>query len=120
MYLTCSPYAQVRESQFGRSAERHMRRRDYDSSSSPGVTKVGATTTVFAENLIGLGFLKSVYYIESIPTHEKMTLLWEKRVPNTTFNLIFLGLGWPWVGEFVGFIVIIFIYICITNITCER
>ena len=22
--------------------------------------------------------------------------------PNATFNLMFLGLGWPWVGEFVG------------------
>ena len=21
------------------------------------------------------------------------------------FNLIFLGLGWPWVGEFVGFVI---------------
>ena len=26
--------------------------------------------------------------------------------PNATFDLIFLGLGWPWVGEFVGFIII--------------
>ena len=25
---------------------------------------------------------------------------------NATFNLFFLGLGWPWVGEFVGFILI--------------
>ena len=29
-----------------------------------------------------------------------------KSGPNATFNLIFLGLGWPWVGEFDGFIVI--------------
>ena len=28
---------------------------------------------------------------------------------NDTFNLIFLGLGWPWVGEFDGFIKI---FIC--------
>ena len=25
---------------------------------------------------------------------------------NATFNLFFLGLGWHWVGEFVGFILI--------------
>ena len=29
-----------------------------------------------------------------------------KSGPNATFNLIFLGLGWPWVGEFDGFITI--------------
>ena len=28
-----------------------------------------------------------------------------KKWPNATFNLIFLGLGWPWVGEFVGSII---------------
>ena len=33
-----------------------------------------------------------------------------KSGPNATFNLIFRGLGWPWVGEFVGFI-IVFTYI---------
>ena len=25
---------------------------------------------------------------------------------NATFRLFFRGLGWPWVGEFVGFMVI--------------
>ena len=25
--------------------------------------------------------------------------------PNATFNLTCLGLGWPWVGEFVGFVI---------------
>ena len=25
---------------------------------------------------------------------------------NATFNVIFHGLGWPWVGEFVGFIIL--------------
>ena len=29
-----------------------------------------------------------------------------KSGPNPTFILFFLGLGWPWVGEFVGFIVL--------------
>ena len=28
----------------------------------------------------------------------------KKVAPNATFNLFFLGWGWPWVGEFVGFI----------------
>ena len=59
--------------------------------------------TVFAENLVGLGLLHSVSYIKSIPTHENY-LLWKKSGPNATFNLFFLGLGWSWVGEFVGFI----------------
>ena len=29
-----------------------------------------------------------------------------KSGPIVTFVLIFLGLGWPWVGEFVGFIIV--------------
>ena len=29
-----------------------------------------------------------------------------KSGPIATFNLFFIGLGWPWVGEFVGFIII--------------
>ena len=29
----------------------------------------------------------------------------EKNGPNAIFNLIFLGLGWSWVGEFVGFMI---------------
>ena len=29
-----------------------------------------------------------------------------KRGPKATVNLFFLGLGWPWVGEFVGLILI--------------
>ena len=33
----------------------------------------------------------------------------EKSGPNSTLNLFFLGLGWPWVGEFVG---VIIIFIC--------
>ena len=30
---------------------------------------------------------------------------WGKSGPIATFDLIFLGFGWPWVGEFVGFII---------------
>ena len=63
---------------------------------------------MLAENLVGLGFLWSVSYIKSIPTHEKIFAV-GKSGPNATFNLIFLGLGWPRVGEFDGFFII---FIC--------
>ena len=59
-----------------------------------------------ADNLVGLGFLNEICFLYKTnlkPTEN--SLLWEKRGPNATFNLFFLGLGWPWVGEFVGFIV---------------
>ena len=64
------------------------------------VTIVG----VFAENLVGIGFLYSVSYIKSIPTHEKLFAV-GKSGPNAPFNLIFLGVGSSWVGGFVGFII---------------
>ena len=33
------------------------------------------------------------------------------------FNLVFLGLGWPWAGEFVGFIVTVtMVYVFQPNI----
>ena len=54
-------------------------------------------TRVLAEILDGLGFLKSVSHIKSIPTHEKK-MLWEKSGPNVTFNLFF----WGWVGLGLG------------------
>ena len=63
---------------------------------------------MFAKNLVGLGFLSSVFYIKSIPTHAKLFAV-GKSGPNASCNLFFLGLGWPWVGEFVGFIII---FIC--------
>ena len=44
-------------------------------------------------------------YIKPIPVHEKIYAV-GKSGPTTTLNLFFLGLGWPWVGEFVGFIII--------------
>ena len=47
-------------------------------------------------------------YIKSIPTHEKIFAV-VKSGPKVTFNLILLGLGWLWVGEFVSF-KIVFIY----------
>ena len=48
--------------------------------------------------------MKSASYMKSIPTHEK--LFAGKSSPNATFNVYVLGLVWPWVGEFVGFVVI--------------
>ena len=59
---------------------------------------------VLTKNLVALGFLWSVSYVKPIPTHEKLFAV-GKSGPNATLNLFFLGLGWPWVGEFVGFIV---------------
>ena len=38
-----------------------------------------------------------------------------KSGPNATCNLFFLGLRWPWVGEFVGFIILrssIYLVLC--------
>ena len=60
---------------------------------------------MFAENLVGSGFLSSVFYIKSIPTHQKLFAV-GKSGPNATFNLILLGLGGPWVGKLVGFIIV--------------
>ena len=40
-----------------------------------------------------------------MPTHEHKIAA-GKSVPIATFNLIFLGLGWPWVEYSVGFTII--------------
>ena len=37
-----------------------------------------SASRVFADNLVGLGFLQSVSYIKSIPTHEKLFCCGEK------------------------------------------
>ena len=44
--------------------------------------------------------------IKSIPTRKK-SFDARKSGPNATFSLIFLWLGWPWVGEFFGFMTIL-------------
>ena len=54
---------------------------------------------------VGFLVLCFLYKVKYQPTNNY--LLWAKSGPNTTFNLIFLGLGWPWVGEFVDFIIIL-------------
>ena len=60
--------------------------------------------------IIKLGWVSwnlfSTRYIKSIPTHEQLFSV-GKSDPNATFNLFFLGLGWPWVGEFVGFMIMV-------------
>ena len=61
---------------------------------------------MLAEDLVWLGFLQFVSYIKTIPPHEKLFAA-GKSGPNATVNLFFLGLSWPWVGEFVGFIIFI-------------
>ena len=42
--------------------------------------------------------------MKSIPPHENVFAV-GKSGPIASFNLIFIRLGWPWVGEFVGFII---------------
>ena len=46
------------------------------------------------------------------PNPRKIIFAVGKSGPNATFNLIFHGLGWPWVGGFVGFIII---FICLAT-----
>ena len=77
-----------------------------ESNSPPTPYSPTPYSRVLAENLVGLGFLYK--YIKSIPTHEKISAV-GKNGPNATFNLFFLGFGWPWVGEFVGFTILIII-----------
>ena len=51
-------------------------------------------------------FLQSVSYMKSVPAHEKKKCSGKKVAQVPLFNLFFfVGLSWPWVGEFVGFIV---------------
>ena len=50
-----------------------------------------------------------ISYIKPIPTHEKIFAVGNSG-PHATFNLFFLGLGWPWVGELVGFIIIVTLF----------
>ena len=38
-------------------------------------------------------------------------------MPHTAVDLFFLGLGWSWVGEFVGFIIAF--YKKLKNVSCE-
>ena len=55
-------------------------------------------TGCLRRNWLGWVSCSSVSYIKSIPTHEKIFAV-GKSGPNAAFNLIFLGLGWPWMGS---------------------
>ena len=72
---------------------------------------------VFAENLVGLGFLWCVPYIKPILTQEKIFAV-GKSGPKATCNLFFRGLGCPWVGEFDGFIIIFICFPTQQNLVC--
>ena len=53
-----------------------------------------------------VGFLAVCYLYKIKPNLRKKKCCEEKSGPKATFNLFFLRLGWPWVEEFVGFMVI--------------
>ena len=44
----------------------------------------------------------------------------QKSGPNASFNLFCLGLGWPWVGEFVGFMIIFICFPTEQNFACRK
>ena len=64
---------------------------------------------MFAGNLVGLGLLVVCFLpvYKTNPNRRKVIYRGKKVTQNATFTLFFLGLGWPWVGEFVGFIIIL-------------
>ena len=53
-----------------------------------------------------VGFLVVCFPYETNLNIRKIIYSGKKVAQNATFNLIFLGFGWPWVGEFIGFMVI--------------
>ena len=67
---------------------------------------VSCTNRVCADNLVGLAFLYSISYIKSISTHEKIFAVGKKVAQMPLLTYFFVGLGWPCVGEFDGFIII--------------
>ena len=62
---------------------------------------------VFAENSGGLAFFVVCFLYKINPKPTKKYLLWEKVAQMPLSAYFFLGVGWPWVGEFVGFIIIL-------------
>ena len=44
-------------------------------------------------------------YTKPIPTHGRNIGCMGKSGPYAAFKLFFLGLGWPWVGEFIDLII---------------
>ena len=60
---------------------------------------------VFCGEFGWVGFLVVCFLCKTNPNSRKMFAV-GKSGPNATFHLIFRGLGWPWVGDFVGFTII--------------
>ena len=51
-----------------------------------------------------VGFRVACFLYKINPNPRKIFAV-GKSGPNATLKLFFLGLGWPWVGEFVGFVI---------------
>ena len=62
---------------------------------------------VLAENFGWVRLLVACFLYKTNPNAPKNTLAVGKGGPIATFNLIFLGSGWSWVGESVGFIIMV-------------
>ena len=64
-------------------------------------------TTFYTRGVCGefvsVRFLVVCFLYKTNPNPRKIICCGKKVGPIATFNLFFLGLGWPWVGEFVGF-----------------
>ena len=56
-----------------------------------------------------VGFRVVCFLYKTDPNPNPKFIAVGKSAPSATFHLIFLGLGWPWVGEFAGSIII---FIC--------
>ena len=72
---------------------------DHERNATLSLQQIDITNPVFAENLIGLGYLWPVSYTKPTPIHEKTILLWEKvaQMPTLASNFSWVGLlafGW--------------------------
>ena len=98
--------------------------RDMYGFSSPSwvLNTMAPRSRVFTENSVGLDFLFLVvcFLYETNPNPRKNICLCEKVVQTPLFNLIFLGVGWPWVGEFDGFIILLVCFPTEQNLVYRR
>ena len=67
--------------------------------------------SLFPSELPPLGLLGTSYLFDCVGF---LVVCFLTSGPNATFNLLFLGLGWPWVGEFVGFMIIFYMFSSVT------
>ena len=65
---------------------------------------------VFQENFGWVGFVVVFSLRKVNPNRPKIICCGKKVAQMPLFGLTFLGLGWPWVGEFVGFIKIFYVF----------